>query len=183
MAGLKSKYSVYVVFAGKKVKMPVNPEEVNIKYPTDHKTYNVIGVGEIVVPRKPSLKELSWESFFPGNRKAPYVNSGAKNVSFYVKKFEKALKSKKICRVIISRSGMQNTNVRCIISNFELIDKGGEPETNIIRLTLKNIVLMIRRSCRSLQYHRKTLVKQKVDRQLLKQEQTPPDQWIRRYLE
>ena len=88
MAGLKSKYSVYVVFAGKKVKMPVNPEEVNIKYPTDHKTYNVIGVGEIVVPRKPSLKELSWESFFPGNRKAPYVNSGAKNVSFYVKKFE-----------------------------------------------------------------------------------------------
>ncbi len=52
MAGLKSKYSVYVIFAGKKVKMPVNPEEVNIKYPTDHKTYNVIGVGEIVVPRQ-----------------------------------------------------------------------------------------------------------------------------------
>lgn len=45
------------------------------------------------------------------------------------------------------------------------------------------VAAMIRRSCRSLQYHRKTLVKQKVDRQLLKQEQTPPDQWIRRYLE
>ena len=137
MAGLKSKYSVYVVFAGKKVKMPVNPEEVNIKYPTDHKTYNVIGVGEIVVPRIPSLKELSWESFFPGNRKAPYVNSGAKNVSFYVKKFEKALKSKKICRVIISRSGMQNTNVRCIISNFELIDKGGEPGDQYYKVDFK----------------------------------------------
>ena len=89
MAGLKSKYSVYVIFAGKKVKMPVNPEEVNIKYPTDHKTYNVIGVGEIVVPRKPSLKELSWESFFPGNRKAPYVNSGAKNVSFMLRNLKK----------------------------------------------------------------------------------------------
>lgn len=58
MAGLKSKYSVYVIFAGKKVKMPVNPEEVNIKYPTDHKTYNVIGVGEIVVPRKPFFLEI-----------------------------------------------------------------------------------------------------------------------------
>lgn len=42
MAGLKSKYSVYVIFAGKKVKMPVNPEEVNIKYPTDHKPITLL---------------------------------------------------------------------------------------------------------------------------------------------
>ena len=65
------------------------------------------------------------------------MNSGAKNVSFYVKKFEKALKSKKICRVIISRSGMQNTNVRCIISNFELIDKGGEPGDQYYKVDFK----------------------------------------------
>ena len=51
MAGLKSKYSVYVVFAGKKVKMPVNPEEVNIKYPTDHKTYRNRGSQEAFFKR------------------------------------------------------------------------------------------------------------------------------------
>ena len=54
MAKLKIGCSIYLVFAGKKIKLPVNPEEIEIKNPTDHKTYDVIGVGEIVVPRKPS---------------------------------------------------------------------------------------------------------------------------------
>lgn len=59
----KSSCAIYVVFGGRKVKIPVNPEEIEIKCPTDHKTYDVIGLGEIVVPRRPSLREVSWESF------------------------------------------------------------------------------------------------------------------------
>ena len=54
MARVKSSCAIYVVFGGRKVKIPVNPEEIEIKYPTDHKTYDVIGLGEIVVPRRPS---------------------------------------------------------------------------------------------------------------------------------
>ena len=75
MGKLKSGCSIYLIFAGKKIKLPVNPEEIDVKCPTDHKTYDIIGVGEIVVPGKPSLKEVSWESFFPGDRQAAYVNS------------------------------------------------------------------------------------------------------------
>ena len=67
MARVKSSCAIYVVFGGRKVKIPVNPEEIEIKCPTDHKTYDVIGLGEIVVPRRPSLREVSWESFFPGD--------------------------------------------------------------------------------------------------------------------
>ena len=66
MAKLKIGCSIYLAFAGKKVKLPVNPEEIEIKNPTDHKTYDVIGVGEIVVPRKPSLKEGILGILFPG---------------------------------------------------------------------------------------------------------------------
>ena len=83
MGKLKNGCSIYLVFAGKKVKLPVNPKEIETKHPTNHKTYDVIGVGEIVVPRKPSLKEVSWESFFPGDRSAVYVNSGAKAPSYF----------------------------------------------------------------------------------------------------
>ena len=128
MAKLKIGCSIYLAFAGKKVKLPVNPEEIEIKNPTDHKTYDVIGVGEIVVPRKPSLKEVSWESFFPGDRQAVYVNGGAKSPSYYLKYFKKALKKKQICRLIITRSGGSDTNMKCIVSNFETKDKGGEPK-------------------------------------------------------
>lgn len=137
MGKLKNGCSIYLVFSGKKVKLPVNPEEIEIKHPTDHKTYDVIGVGEIVVPRKPSLKEVSWESFFPGDRSAVYVNSGAKAPSYYLKYFENALKKKQVCRLIITRSGVYDTNMKCIVSNFEVKDKGGEPKDIYYSLELK----------------------------------------------
>lgn len=63
MGKLKNGCSIYLVFAGKKVKLPVNPEEIEIKHPTNHKTYDVIGVGEIVVPRKLMLSRLV-DTFF-----------------------------------------------------------------------------------------------------------------------
>ncbi len=137
MGKLKNGCSIYLVFSGKKVKLPVNPEEIEIKHPTDHKTYDVIGVGEIVVPRKPSLKEVSWESFFSGDRSAVYVNSGAKAPSYYLKYFENALKKKQVCRLIITRSGVYDTNMKCIVSNFEVKDKGGEPKDIYYSLELK----------------------------------------------
>ena len=137
MGKLKSGCSIYLVFSGKKIKIPVNPEEIEIKYPTDHKTYDVIGVGEIVVPRKPSLKEISWESFFPGDRSAVYVNSGAKVPSYYMKSLESALKKKRVGRLIITRSGVYDTNMKCIVSNFEIKDKGGEPKDIYYSLELK----------------------------------------------
>ena len=106
MAKIKNGCSIYIKFGSRKVKLPVNPEEIEIKYPTDHKTYSVIGIGEIVVPRKPSLKVVSWESFFPGSLDDPYVNGNAKSPDGYVEYFEKALKKKQKCRLIISRSGL-----------------------------------------------------------------------------
>ena len=127
MAKIKNGCSIYIKFGSRKVKLPVNPEEIEIKYPTDHKTYSVIGIGEIVVPRKPSLKVVSWESFFPGSLDDPYVNGNAKSPDGYVEYFEKALKKKQKCRLIISRSGLYDTNIRCIISDFKTKDKGGEP--------------------------------------------------------
>ena len=93
MARVKSSCAIYVVFGGRKVKIPVNPEEIEIKCPTDHKTYDVIGLGEIVVPRRPSLREVSWESFFPGDRSEPYVNTGAGKPAGYLESFKTACRS------------------------------------------------------------------------------------------
>ncbi|NBH72208.1 hypothetical protein D3Z51_09275 [Clostridiaceae bacterium] len=126
--GVPNSCSIYVVFGKKKAKIPVNPEELSIKMPTDHKTYEVLGAGQVVVQKKPSLKEVSWEGFFPGDTGAPYVNSRAKPPEYYVKQFEKALKDRQKCRLIISRSGLYDTNMRCIVSSFEVKDRGGEPD-------------------------------------------------------
>lgn len=127
MGKLDNACSIYVKFGSKKIKIPVNPEELEIQYPTDHKTYDVLGKGEIVVPRRPSLKRISWESFFPSSTEDPYVNSGARQPEDYEAFFLDALKKKTICRLIISRSGLYDTNMSCIVSAFSTTDKGGEP--------------------------------------------------------
>lgn len=124
---MKNGYSIYIKLGRKKLKVPVNPEEIKIKRPTDNKEYSVLGVGQIVVPRKPALDEVSWESFFPGDISAPFVNNGADAPGEYVKAIEKAMKTKQKVRLIISRSDLYDTNMRCLISNFETKDKGGEP--------------------------------------------------------
>ncbi len=127
MAGFRGGCSIYVVFGRKKAKIPVNPEEVEIQHPTDHKAYDVLGIGQVIVPMKPSLRLVSWEGFFPENLEAAYVNSGAKSPGYYVRQFEKAMKSKQRCRLIIVRSGTYDTNMMCVVSDFQTNDKGGEP--------------------------------------------------------
>lgn len=127
MARLKNKCSIFFKLQAQKVKIPVNPQEMEVEYPTDHQTYAILGLGEVVVPRKPSLKMVSWDSFFPADLHEPYVNSGARKPEFYVRCFERALRERQILRLIISRSGSFDTNMRCIISDFKIKDKGGEP--------------------------------------------------------
>lgn len=136
MSKISNRCQIYLNFGGK-LKIPVNPEKIDIKYPTDHKQYEVLGIGKIVVPKKPSLKEISWESFFPRYGEDPYTNSGIKSPEDYVKKIEKAMKTRQKGRVIISRSGLYDTNMRCIVSDFQTTDKGGEPNEIYYSLTLQ----------------------------------------------
>ena len=103
MAKLKNTASIYLKFGGK-LKLPVNPEEIKIKYPSNNKEYNVLGIGQIVVQKKPGLKEVSWDSFFPAGDNDPYTNGGIRAPETYVKAIEKAMKGKQVGRLIISRS-------------------------------------------------------------------------------
>lgn len=116
--------------------IPVNPEEISIKYPSDNKDYDVIGIGQVVVPRKPALKEISWESFFPASTSDPYVDADAYDPEEYVDWFENAMKKNQKVRLIITRDRLYDTNIRCIVSDFETTDKGGEPGDMYYSVTL-----------------------------------------------
>ena len=120
MGQLKNTTSIYLKFGSTKIRIPVNPEEIEIKYPSNNKKQDIIGVGEVVVQKRPGLREVSWKGFFPGENSAdPYINKGAKSPQWYEKQISKAMKSKQKGRLIISRSDLYDTNMRCIISQFE----------------------------------------------------------------
>lgn len=118
-------YSIYLKF-GTKFKLPVNPEEIEIEQAANYETYDVLGIGEVLANKRAKLKVISWESFFPAHSDT-FVNSSAKDPEYYIKKIESALKQRTIGRIIISRGGSYDTNMRCIITDFITTDKGGEP--------------------------------------------------------
>lgn len=137
MGRLKSTASIYLKFGKRKLKIPVNPEELKVKYPSKNKEYDILGIGQVVAQRRPGLKEVSWEGFFPGARSDPYVNSNAKSPEVYVKQIEKAMKNKQKGRLIVSRSDLYDMNMRCIVDDFQTTDKGGEPGDMYYSITLK----------------------------------------------
>lgn len=124
---------IYLKF-GSRVRIPVNPEELEISYPGSNKTYEVLNQGEIAVPKKPGLCEVTWEGYIP--RYEEPFSSGGVTPGGFCKAMLKAQKNKTVGRLIITRSGMFDTNIRCIINEFEVTDKGGEPNDIYYKIKL-----------------------------------------------
>ena len=142
----KSTYQIFIEVnaAGDNAKfqLPVGPAKIDTSYKTDNKHYDVLGIGEIVVPRLPKLKTWEWESLFPAYDRQPFVmNQGAGNFSSadsYVKFFDLSQQKKTVLRLIINRTfGLQMpdnsppptflpTNTTVIVEDFVLTEKGGE---------------------------------------------------------
>ncbi len=129
---MRNKYKFIVDIGGDTIEFPVNPKEYTVSYPADHKTYNILDIGEIVVPRLPSLMEVSWESYFPGDEDDPLIyGHDWTEPGDYVEAILEARDNEEICDLVISRydargSRMYDTNISALIDNFETTEKGGE---------------------------------------------------------
>lgn len=125
---------IYLKF-GRKIKIPVNPDEINITHPSNNKTFQVLDKGEIVVPMPPGLSEVSFKSFVSNNDE-PFTD-GSITPKAFVKTLKRAKDNKTKGRLIITRSGLFDTNIRCIIEDFDVTDKGGEPDDIYYSIKLK----------------------------------------------
>jgi len=129
---MRNKYKFFADMGGNTIEFPVNPKEYTISYPSDNKTYNVLDIGEIVIPRLPSLIEVSWESYFPGNSNDPLIyGHDWTDPEDYVEAIIDARDNQEVCDLVISRynargSKMFDTNISAVIDSFETTEKGGE---------------------------------------------------------
>lgn len=129
---MRNKYKFFADMGGNTIEFPVNPKEYTISYPSDNKTYNILDIGEIVVPRLPSLMEVSWESYFPGDSDDPLIyGHDWEDPGNYVEAIIDARDNQEICDLVISRynargSKMFDTNISTVIDSFETTEKGGE---------------------------------------------------------
>ena len=129
---------IYIKLGGRKYSLPVNPEEIEVKHTTVDQTENVVGVGEILIPQKPGLREISWSGFFPGSPLDPYVGryTSPRKIA---KALEQAWRARSTCRLVITRSNDYDTNMTCVVSDWSCSDKGGEPDDLYYSVTFREL--------------------------------------------
>ena len=118
---------IYIKIGSRRITLPVNPEDISVSHPYVDKTAEIAGVGEILIPQKPGLREVSFSSFLPGSDDDPYVHD-YRSPKTIAKAMEKAWRNRTKCRLIISRSNDYDTNMTCVISDWKITDRGGEPD-------------------------------------------------------
>lgn len=129
---------------GPVIRLPVNPPKLPVAHPTSNSKYNVLGLGEIVVPRLPDLRELRISSFFPGRPFAGMQDpANFQPPEFYIQFFSRAQEQKKPLAYTPVRyyengepfmTGDSGFDV--LVTAFDFEERGGETGDFYFDLTL-----------------------------------------------
>ncbi len=130
---MENQYGLYLSWEGTIVRLPVNPESYKITKDNDNGTYNVLGVGPIMVPRTPKLQVVSWSGLFPGRADlgAVLTAGGFQPPRFYIGFIQKIMDSRATVRFVANRyledgSPIFDSNMEVLVTSFSTEERGGE---------------------------------------------------------
>lgn len=115
---------------GRKVKLPVNPEKLEIKCSGNNATEYIVGTGDINILKAPGLKEISFESFIPEeDSDGSYVESGSSidDGNEFVKFINKIRNANEPVRLVVTGLGPK-INWRMGIQSFDYSWSGGDKD-------------------------------------------------------
>ena len=88
-------FGLFFTRDGTVIRLPVNPEKLPVARDNDNSEYNVLGIGPIMIPRIPKLREVTISSFFPGREFSGSNQWGAFHPpEYYIQFFESAMNDK-----------------------------------------------------------------------------------------
>lgn len=116
------------------IRLPVNPDTLPVVKEGNNGDYNVLGLGQIMVPRIPNLRTVEIESHFPG-RVSPMTLTGGgfREPEFYLDFFQSAMDEKAPILYTPVRyyengepfaAGI--TGFRVLVSSFRYEERGGQ---------------------------------------------------------
>lgn len=130
---MENLYGLYLAREGTVIRLPVNPESYKISRDNDNGEYNVLGVGPIMIPRTPKLREASWSGLFPGRSDyGAVVTSGQfQPPKFYIDFLQAAMDEKARLRFVANRyledgTPIFDTNMEVLVTSFHTEERGGE---------------------------------------------------------
>lgn len=67
-------FGLFFTRDGTVIRLPVNPEKLPVARDNDNSEYNVLGIGPIMIPRIPKLREVTISPFSPGGSSLESIN-------------------------------------------------------------------------------------------------------------
>lgn len=116
--------------------LPITPEDIEITYPGNNTSANIIQLGEITLLKKRKLATFTIKSWFPDDNYYPGIKTSGRfeDSNFYVNFFEKIREDKKPCLFIVY--GL-NITMYVSIESFVRERRGGEHEDLYYQLSFK----------------------------------------------
>ena len=131
---MANNFGLFFTRDGTVIRLPFNPDTLPVVKDNDNGNYNVLGIGPIMVPRIPKLREVTISSFFPGREFPGVLTSGGfQPPEFYIQFFESAMDEKApilYTPVRYYENGepfmTQDTGFQVLVTSFTYEERGGE---------------------------------------------------------
>ncbi|MBN7773146.1 LysM peptidoglycan-binding domain-containing protein [Clostridium aminobutyricum] len=122
-----SNYAIYFDYDNETYRLPVNPEQIQVKSSMATEKYEVLKLGQIVMPTRMELKEYSFECELP-HKKQHYVETsgGFKGADYYLNIFELWREKLIPVRFIASNGIGDDINTLVLIDDLSITEKAGE---------------------------------------------------------
>lgn len=124
------RYALFLTREGQSVRLPVNPSELPTVTEAETSRYNVLGIGEVVIPRGARLRSVTIQSFFPAH---PFAGITATAPETYIAFLSAALADKAVLTytpVRVDEQGrpymVSDAGFDCIVESFTYEERGGE---------------------------------------------------------
>lgn len=131
-----SDYAVF--FSGTTtLRLPTNPEEIEVTYSQANEKFEVLKLGQIVIPTHVELRQFSFECEFP-HAPTYYCETPNefKNPDEYLKIFTAWQNYKKPIRFIASNGVDEEINTEVLIETMTVVEKAGEEGDKYITFKL-----------------------------------------------
>ena len=138
-------YSIYFTRNGEVVRLPHNPEKLPETRSASNGEYNVLGLGPVMVPRTPNLKELTISGYFPGTLSSSLTSLLTyRPPEYYINFFTSAMNAREpilYTPVRINELGipfsLSDPGYYVLVTDFKTEERGGETGDFYYDLTLK----------------------------------------------
>ncbi len=130
-------YAMYLGDDNQTLKLPTNPEELLVSSEQANEKFEILKLGQIVIPTHMELKEYSFECEFPHNPLS-YVETPNEFIGpdDYIKIFESWRLSNKPIRFIAHNGIGEDVNSLVLIESIEITEKAGEEGDKYISFSL-----------------------------------------------